>query len=463
MNLNNLKTRLQKPHNLFLVLSLVFGLPLCFINPPLQVPDEFAHFARAYQFADGNLFSIHNKELGTGLSSVGGELPLTMLELDATYAPLSNENSAPLKFSQLSESLKEPLNKQDSKFASISAFNYSPVPYAGSIMASFIGQQVNMAPLLMLYIGRIFNLLIAIALIYFAIKQTPRFKWIFLLVALMPMTLFQLASLSADSIGMGVAFLTIGITFKYAFSTEVKRIGWKQIAIMIALFAGMALWKQAYAPFALLYFLIPQSKIGDWKKYFGIGALVIVCSLLPMLIWSLANASIINAATTPVNQFSSIFSNPLGFAKMFFLTYYSQSGLGYFLQTIGVLGWLNIPISFLFHTLPYFVIILLAALFENKRTAFSNSNKLILFLTSAGVVGLLSLSLYLIWTPAGNTIIDGLQGRYFIPILILLIGILSTKRISVNATINRPRLMMAILLSVSCLFVFARLISYYYF
>lgn len=463
LNLADLKATLRKPHNLFLLFGLVFGTLLCLVTPPLQVPDEFAHFARAYQFAQGGLFSEHKPELGTGLNTVGGQLPLSMIELDTTYAPFSSETSVPLKPDHLFESLREPLDKDNTTFAPISAFNYSPVPYIGSIIACFIGQATNMSPLLMMYLGRIFNLFIALTLIYFAIKLTPRFKWILLLLALMPMTIFQLASLSADSIGIGVAFLAIAVIFSYAFSTKVMVIENKHILIMIVLFAVMALWKQAYAPFALLYFLIPMSKVGSRQKYFRLGALVLICSVLPMLLWSLANASIISAATTPVNQFSSILTNPLGFAKMFFLTYYSQSGLNFFLQTFGVLGWLNIPVSFLFHTLPYFVVIVLAVLHESKRIVFSLSNKLVLALVSTGVIGLISLSLYLIWTPPENTIIDGIQGRYFIPIIPLIIGILSTRQITLTSYIKHPKLILFGLLAVSCLFVGIRLITYYYF
>lgn len=463
LNFERVKSFLQKPQNLFLALGLTFGILLCFVTPPLQVPDEFDHFARAYQLAQGQLFSTHNRELGIGLDTVGGELPTSMIEFEQTYAQYQNEDAAPVTLGQLKQSLSTPLNKENHTFSPITAFNYSPVPYAGSIVSSFIGQQLNMSPLLMLYLGRILCLLIAVTLIYFAIKQTPILKSVFVILALMPMVLFQISSVSADSFGIGIAFLSVAIIFKYAFSKDVAHIGKKQVAILVLLFACMALWKQAYAPFALLYFLIPMQKIGSKQKYFGLGILVMLLSLLPMLLWSAANSAIITAATTPINQFNSILSSPLAFAKMLFLTYYSESGMGYFLQTIGVLGWLNVPISFLFHTLPYFIVLSLVVLYENKKAVFNRINRIVMFLVCAGVIGLISLSLYLIWTPVGNTIIDGIQGRYFLPIIPLAIGIISTRRLSLNIHVSRPRLLLALFLIFSCSLVCIRLVTFYYF
>lgn len=461
MNLNKFRI-LRQPHQLFLVVSLVFGTILCFLTPPLQVPDEFAHFTRAYQLAQGQLISTHKPELGNGLGSVGGNIPLSMTRLEAKFPPVMKDSDQKVTISSFIESTKESLEPEKSAFTSITGFNYSPVPYLGSIAASFIGQLTNMSPILILYFGRILNMFVAITLIYFAIKKTPIFKSIFVLLALMPMTLYQLASLSADSIGMGIGFLTVAMIFYFAYSKEIKRIGRKEVLILIALFAGMALWKQPYAAFALLYFVIPREKVGSWQKYIVVGIGVIMSALLPMILWSVANAPIINAATVPANQLGNILRNPLGFAKVLFATYFGELGLGYFKQAIGVLGWLNVPISFLFHTLPYFILIVLTYLYENRQTMFRLSDRLVFLLTSLGVSGLLSLSLFLIWTPPGSAAIEGLQGRYFIPIIPLLIPLVSTRKISLNVHLRRPKVLFGLALLISCSLVVFRLITFYY-
>lgn len=68
-----------------------------------------------------------------------------------------------------------------------------------------------------------------------------------------------------------------------------------------------------------------------------------------------------------------------------------------------------------------FIILLLmvSILREGERVRFTVPGKVwILFLTIAGI-GLISLSMLLAWTEKGSEFIEGLQGRYFLPYLIL--------------------------------------------
>ncbi|MDR2874040.1 MAG: DUF2142 domain-containing protein [Methanobrevibacter sp.] len=55
------------------------------------------------------------------------------------------------------------------------------------------------------------NLLIYCVIVYFAIKIIPVQKYLLLLIALMPMTLYQDSSISSDSLIFVLSFLTIAI------------------------------------------------------------------------------------------------------------------------------------------------------------------------------------------------------------------------------------------------------------
>jgi hypothetical protein len=59
---------------LVLILGAVAGMTMIVITPPFQVPDEGAHFFRAYQTSTGNL-KLENRG---GL--IGAELPRSLLE-----------------------------------------------------------------------------------------------------------------------------------------------------------------------------------------------------------------------------------------------------------------------------------------------------------------------------------------------------------------------------------------------
>ena len=63
----------------------------------------------------------------------------------------------------------------------------------------------------MLWLGRIFNLILYAGLISLAIKKTPVLKMPMLAVACIPISIYQAASLSIDSIIIGLASGLIGV------------------------------------------------------------------------------------------------------------------------------------------------------------------------------------------------------------------------------------------------------------
>ncbi len=70
---------------------------------------------------------------------------------------------------------------------------------------------------MIIYLARFANLLLYVLIVYSAIKLTPVHKWVFFLLALMPMTLYEAASLSADSFTIAVSFLLIALFLKFSF------------------------------------------------------------------------------------------------------------------------------------------------------------------------------------------------------------------------------------------------------
>ena len=63
----------------------------------------------------------------------------------------------------------------------------------------------------------------------------------------------------------------------------------------------------------------------------------------------------------------------------------------------------------------------MAGWLENHKVTFSNRQKIFAILISLSVIILVFTGLYIGWTEVGAKIIVGVQGRYFIPIAILLI------------------------------------------
>lgn len=71
--------------------------------------------------------------------------------------------------------------------------------------------------------------------------------------------------------------------------------------------------------------------------------------------------------------------------------------------------------------------LIIATLSEKNKEEFNIKNKIWLMLISAGVILLVEIAMYTGFTPIGAEFIGGVQGRYFIPVYILLLLCLSKK------------------------------------
>ena len=125
----------------------------------------------------------------------------------------------------------------------------------------------------------------------------------------------------------------------------------------------------------------------------------------------------------PVPQLHFILGNVAGYGKILFNTFFIVKRNFYFQRFVGVLGWLDNPIPS--SLIKSFLCILLvnALLTGNRKFRLSLRDKMILLVTF--IAGLLAVetAIYLTWTPVGGSIVEGVQGRYFIPLApMLLLG-----------------------------------------
>ena len=116
-----------------------------------------------------------------------------------------------------------------------------------------------------LFLGRFTNLVFFAFLAAWAVKRTPVAKAVFASVALLPMTLHLAASYSRDSNLLALCLLFAALVLDLAFGPR-EQIGWKQL-ILPAL-AGLLIVpsKIVYFPLALLVFLIPAARLGRFSK-----------------------------------------------------------------------------------------------------------------------------------------------------------------------------------------------------
>jgi len=414
---------------IFVLIALPFGLLSVFTTPPFHVPDEHFHFYRAYQVAEGKVIASREGYL------VGGRLPKSVVELankmlgDRTY-------NKGLKFEKLliERELVKELDAEQKVFTEFVSSIYFPVPYLPQALGITFGKYIDASPLFLLYAGRVANLLAAIVLTLLAIRTAPFIKWTILLLALMPMTLFQFSSLSADAVTISLAFFTFGIFLNLSMraSSPISKL---ELAGLFALCTLLALSKQAYVFFPFLYFLIPAKRFPSFKKYLlTFGCLITICIVATASWFYIVNSlqakdiyisPRADLATSPHLQLKYLLANPFRFLFIFFNDFnWDEHGEDYYTQFVGLLGWLDTRLPDVLILLYYPVLLISIFIKSEPTVSFNAFNRVKIVTIAIASAMLVSLMIYLHWSPINGEVIQGLQGRYFIPLAPLILAAL---------------------------------------
>jgi uncharacterized membrane protein len=415
------KWRTIEPQKAFLILGIFFGVGFLLLVPPFQINDEPAHYYKAYVVSQGQLLP----EKTGGLA--GFCVPESLEKTVATYYPMVYKHEVKQNSSSYASTLNLRLNPDNRIYVEKEMYTlvYPPLPYIASGLIMAVASLLGASPLILMYLGRIINLLVWVLMVYLAIKITPVHKWVFLLLALMPMTLFEAASLSADSFNLGLSFLTIAFFFKLAFEEEKTRVENKDLLVLLALLAMLSLSKIGYALLLIMFFLIPSYKFVNKKRMISQFFLVLTLPVVFIAgIWNYLFKDLYIAmppawATASIpGQIAFISSNPLNFLQI--ITHTLIEKQGFLVSFVGIFGWNELSLPNLIVAL-YLIALIVVAVADNKSLIKINpKQKLLAFITYFAMFFLVIIYEYVTFTPVGLDIIYGVQGRYFIPVAPLL-------------------------------------------
>jgi uncharacterized membrane protein len=261
------------------------------------------------------------------------------------------------------------------------------------------------------------------------------------------MALFEAASLSADSLTIGVSFLFVATILKLALENPIDKLKWLLAILILAIF--LSLCKQSYSFLIFLFFLVPISRLGGLKKYALFFALMLLSSISLIALWlHLINDIRIaleswRMTTVPPGQIVSaseqlnwVLTHPLGYLNVLINTVQIH-GLDVAKSfIIGKLGWADVPMPHWLFYLHGTMLVFYALTDSKKEIALPYAKKMLILSVCLINVLVIFTSLYLIWNPVGTDIIDGLQGRYFVPIGILVFLIFYNNRFKINPQIH---------------------------
>ena len=419
---------LCKIENLFLVICLFWGLVLLITNPPFQAPDEFAHFFKMWGYTQGTL-RYQIKDGWTGI-----KISKNMKEIYYAYAKhVYSSEKIPL-YKTITYS-KLPLEKQEQHFVKIDPSSYLPISYFPSFIVLWLLKLFNVKPLCMMYILRFCSLLVYLSLMYGAIKITPTHKWLFLIFALLPINVYQAASISTDGITYGAIGIFIALTLKLASDGTITKLNKFHIFVWIFLITCIGLLKFAYFPLILLYFLIPTKKFKDKKTYYtnflltlAINIVIIIAFLLFSMHKPGMTEHVYNNQLLPsYEMIKKILSSPLQYIKLVISsTWYLKNF--FFYNTISSVGGNLVMLPPFLLNLTWFILFVSA--FCNKTnkeiTALNFKNKELIVISIILSYLLIVTAIYIIYQT--QPYITGIQGRYLTPFILLFLLLFDSKK-----------------------------------
>ena len=397
-----------KIERLFLIVFIPLGLTHAVITPFNQAPDEINHIFRADAISEGKLIAQQDEEgeYREGISRIFWDI-------------LNNAQPDRLYYKKVKNRLLEKTYDDDWTWEYSPTVSYNPIAYAPQAAGLAVGKFFRLPIVLTMYLGRIFIVLAVAVFGYFAIKMMPRYKEFIVFIFMLPATIQQSAIFSGDGMLFASSMLLIAHAFNCIYSKQ-KSITKMQILLIYVLTIILANCKSVvYFPIALLFLLIPKEKFNKpiWKYIHIMSAMVI--AFTSSLAWSLSQGVTVGGTNTNL-EFAM--QNP-------FVTMITAIGTMFSADTVQLLervhglqlGYFNYRGAEIYFII--FIVLAVVLLVKNVEYFTVKRYEKVLYWSIPIVVsGLLYAVAFIQWgfSKPEDYVIDGVQGRYFTPLLPLI-------------------------------------------
>ena len=435
----------KKFEKIYLMFAISCGIMMIFLMPPFNVPDESSHFSRAYK---DSLF-VTTEDDGRFY------FPKAINEFASKYA--NNVNFSDIKIysrNYLSDMFKPvDYNIIDEKSSNYSNVKYlSFVPYIPSTLIILAGRLANIAPLVLLLLCRFVNLMIVIICCYYAIKNVPHFKKAFLVVTLFPIFIQQSAAINMDYLTNAVAILLISFIIQLIYKKD--KITNKEFAILGGLCFILSLGKFGYFPILLLFFLVSNDKFKNKYQAWAIKIAFILGTLILSFFFSLSAATVETA--TNVYGIKYFFTNPIDSINVFIRTVFARLDQDIFRGFFDGFAYSTVWHQSLFKTFMYLMYFVFIIMSDENDEEISKISRCVLFGITILVIGIVYAIAFSQWTKTGERLINGIQARYFLPVLVpIYIGI---SNIKFNLDIKDKRLVYSTIVTIGFCISFATIV-----
>jgi uncharacterized membrane protein len=394
------------------LLAVVF---LAINMPPFQNPDELAHLLRAAQLADGALVGTRIKVTGPDGRQYlqgGGQSDRALLTAYAPFSPLIGQPGVKATRQDWAPQVHWSDVRIQGAFPNTAI--YPPFFYIPSALGVLAGRMTRATVVQSLTVARLLTGVTAVAVGAVAIACAGGGAiWIFAIMTL-PMSLALLASPAADALLLAFSALAAALMVRLLWRPALPNRG---ILAWLALALGLvAMARPPYGSLILLLFALGQV---TWRLRIVAAVAVVLC----ILSWSgitaittLSNPGVVVHAD-PAQQIRSLWADPLQILPLAGATL-KLYWHGYLIGFVGQLGWLDteLPSPYRRAALLMLAVAAIAAALGFKGQPVRAASRLLV--AGAILIGAAGVFLieYLTWTVPGSPVIEGVQGRYFLPL-----------------------------------------------
>ena len=471
---------------------LIFGLGYMYVFPAMSAPDEIAHFISAYKISnkmlgkqatvkDGHVI-IRAQDLW--IEDVDGEYTFDKSKSEEEKVLIPEEGShGKIISSKLEETSYKVFyaegnirgadnyisfgGKDYEKAQSLHApVNTIPSVYFLPATGITVARIMGLNSIYLVLFGRMANLILFILFGTLGIYFMPKFKEFIFLVSLLPTTIELAASYSYDAVM--ISSMIFFVSYVVFLAHEKKEFDIKDLVI-VSLIAGLVLpCKMVYFPMLLLLFSIPLYKFkfrgkvdGKIKKeniaFFLASAVVVLLSWV-FAMYLVNRATVVGYSTSTTSSLEwageesytigYLLHNKLKAVKLFYntlllqLEYYHKTMFGAYLghadDVVGIpyIGFLVLNIGMIFSVFG-----------EAKEKQLPVKERVLTGISIFFVVFLVLLSMLIAWTPISSEFIEGVSGRYFIPVLFPLLMICRNNKIVIKDETKRNIIFLFILIN----------------
>lgn len=421
-----------KPEKVLLIIMPIFCILLSIAIPVGRGHDEFMHWYKAFEISQGQIVTPIDKENRVSRSKFPDGVQKIIVERNKGI--FKYVDNIPLLQEKINHDRKILVGNQNSTA-------YCFVQYIPEVIGILIGKSITQIPILIAYCSRLVNMICCIVIMYFAVKKIPFGKNILLLLSVIPITIEGFTTISPDGLTIAVSALFISYTFYVAFDKN-KVCGTKETIILTIIGTIVSLCKIVYMPLIFLVLIIPKEKFNSKKNKIVSMTIILSVGIILNFLWlvygciALLNTNTNTYVGTDQNgtliKLTTLLSNPMLYIQKMFYTF----GLNfnkYFLSLFG--GQLEWNETIKIDIIPYmiFIIAMIATFSDEKlKIKFNKFQKIVMMLVIIIITILIFTSLYIQWSDNELTYIDGVQGRYFIPLLPLMLFLIAGLKIKTS-------------------------------